>query len=389
MKKMLSLLLALMLLSLPALAEPAGAPMEEQSAELTYEELEMYLSATARAALSDPDAQTIRRTDGSTLCVFAGGEMEIADEQLSESTAVLGFSLRENQPDPRGVYIGDTLEQLLLVYPNDNAGLYGSYYDAALYVFGDKPEVSVGYLLRDGQRITEITYNVYHWVPDGVVPCGIAYTLDQGEITGIRVFGLGDLIEEEQALQEIAAVGDMQEIRDYYAYPQSMDGSLLSPFDREDLSFSGIDFLDLTAEAAMSEFGAPNTDEWAQDSTGEMLRTLTWDGISLMLVYDAQRTFLRVDSLVITDDVMEGPRGTRVGDWMDTVIYRFRHSEGGLEEAGVVLYGDGETPPFGLLSYGQDSASLTYSFQLDDGRTVMWYVTFEDATLDSMRLLLR
>ena len=385
MKKMLALLLSLLLIALPALAEP----LEEQSVELTYEELEMYLAAIARAAMSDADASVSQTSDGVNVCTFAGGEMIIADEQLSESTAVLGVTLFENQPDPRGVYIGDTLDQLLRVYPNDNNGLYGSHYDAALYVMGDKPEISVGYLLRDGQRVTEVVYRVYHWLPDGVVACGISYGLDQGQIIGIQVFGMDSLTEEEEALQEIASVGDMQEIRDYYAYPQSADGTLLSPFDREDLSFSGVDFLDLTAEAAMDAFGAPNTDEWTQDSTGEMLRTLTWDGISLMLAYDAQRSFLRVDSLVITDDVMEGPRGTRVGDWMDTVIYRFRHSEGGLQDAGVVLYGDGETPPFGLLAYGPDSASLTYSFKLDDGRVVIWYVTFEDATLDSMRLLLR
>ncbi|MBR4360652.1 MAG: hypothetical protein IKP32_08545 [Clostridia bacterium] len=390
MKRMMSLLLALLLLTVPALAEPAANPPQaEQSAELTYEELEMYLSAVAYAALNDPDVRIVTDEDGATLCDFAGGQLEIADEQLSESTALLSFTLRENQPDPRGLFIGSTLEQLLQVYPNDNPGLYGTYYDAALYVIGDKPEMSVGYLLRDGQRVTEVEHCVYHWVPDGVIACGVAYRLDQGEIVGIRVYGMADLIEEADAQQQIAAVGDMQEIQEYYAYPQSVDGSVLSPFDREDLTFGGVDFLDLTAEAAQAAFGPAPVDEWTVDSTGEYLRNLAWDGISVLLIYDAQKNFLRVDSLVITDDVMEGPRGTRVGDWMDTVIYRFRHSDGGLNDTGVVLYGDGETPPYGLLSYGPDTAALTYAFQLDDGRTVLWYVTFEDAVLDSMRLLVR
>ena len=302
---------------------------------------------------------------------------------------MLGFSLNENQPDPRGLYIGDALDDLLRLYPNDNPDLFGSYYDAALYVTGEKPEVSVGYLLRDGQRVENVVYSVYHWLPDGVCACGVSYELDQGIIVGIRVFGMADLLEEAEALAEIAAVGDMQEVREYFAYPQSADGSILSPFGREDLSFGGVDFLDLTAEIALDRFGSANSDEWAVDSTGEYLRTMTWDGVSLMLVYDAQKNFLRVDSLVITDDTLEGPRGARVGDWMDTVIFRFRHSEGGLNDTGVVLYGDGENPPTGVLSYAPGSASLLYSFRMEDGKTVLWNVNFEDDLLESMRLMLR
>lgn len=385
MKKLIALLTALLLV-LPALAEPVPA---EQSVELTYEELEMYLAAVGRQALGDPDARVEADENGASFCEFSGGRLEIADEQLSESTALLGFVLRENQPDPRGLVIGDFLSDLLELYPNDNPDLFGTRYDAALYVTGEKPEVSVGYLLRDGQRVETVVYGVYHWLPDGVCVCGLEYALDQGVITGIRVFGMASLAEEADALAEIAAVGDMQEIHEYFAYPQSADGSVLSPFGREDLSFSGVDFLDLTSETALEKFGPANTDEWAVDSTGEYLRTMTWDGVSLMLVYDGQKDFLRIDSLVITDDALEGPRGARVGDWMDTVIFRFRHSEGGLNDAGVVLYGDGENPPTGVLSYAPGSASLLYSFRMEDGRTVLFNVNFEDDLLESMRLLLR
>ena len=73
MKKMLALLLSLLLIALPALAEP----LEEQSVELTYEELEMYLAAIARAAMSDADASVSQTSDGVNVCTFAGGEMII------------------------------------------------------------------------------------------------------------------------------------------------------------------------------------------------------------------------------------------------------------------------------------------------------------------------
>lgn len=384
MKKLISLLLALLLATGAALAEPAT----EESATLTYEELEMYLSALAQKALASGEAQTV--SDGSGVSVaFSGATLSIADEKLSENTAVLGAVLNPDTQCPRGLKAGDTLTELLAAYPNDNQTLSGTYFDAALYVSGEKPVVTAGWLLRDGQRVTEVTHCVYHWLEDGVARCGVRYTLDQGTITGIEVFGLDSRIEESEALREINEVADMQEISEYFAYPQSEDGSQLAPFEREDLSFAGMDFLDLTAEMATEVLGSSPVDEWTQDSTGEYLRLKQWDGVSILFVYDANKQFLRVDSLTVNDDVLEGPRGVRVGDWMDSVLFRFRHSEGGTQESGIVLYGDGQNAPYGVLAYGDETTTLTYTLALDADKTVIWHLTFVDAKLQSMNLLLR
>lgn len=384
MKKLISLLLALLLATGIALAEPAT----EESAALTYEELEMYLDELVKEAMASGEV-TIVSEENSVSAVFSGATLRIADETLSENTAVLSAVLSHDTECPRGLKAGDTLAQLLAAYPNDNATLSGTYFDAALYVAGEKPVVTVGWLLRDGQRVTEVTHCVYHWLADGVIRCGVRYTLDQGTIIGIEVFGLDSRIEESEALSEVAEVADMQEFNEYFAYPQSEDGSLLSPFEREDLSFAGMDFLDLTVEMATEALGSSPVDEWTQDSTGEYLRLKQWDGVSILFVYDANKQFLRVDSLTVNDDVLEGPRGVRVGDWMDSVLFRFRHSEGGTGESGVILYGDGQTAPYGVLTYSDETTTLTYTLALDEKNTVIWHLTFVDAKLQSMNLLLR
>lgn len=384
MKKLISLLIALFLAAGAALAEPAA----EESAALTYEELEMYLTGLAKEAIASGEVTSASGESGVSAS-FSGATLRIADETLGENTAVLGAVLSPGTECPRGLKAGDTLSQLLAAYPNDNPTLSGTYFDAALYVAGEKPVATAGWLLRDGQRVTEVTHCVYHWLEDGVVRCGVRYTLDQGMITGVEVFGLDSRIEESEALSEIAEAAGMQEISEYFAYPQSEDGSQLSPFEREDLSFAGMDFLDLTVEMAVEALGSTPVDEWTQDSTGEYLRLKQWDGVSILFVYDTNKQFLRVDSMTINDDVLEGPRGVRVGDWMDSVLFRFRHSEGGTLESGIALYGDGQTAPYGVLTYGEETTTLTYTLALDTEKTVIWHLTFVDAKLQSMNLLLR
>lgn len=387
MKKLISLLLALLLIfSCQALAETVET---EESPFLTYEELEIYLSSLAEQAMEDENLTILPGENGASEAVFSGGSLFIADETLSATTAILGAFLSYEQEDPRGLRLNDTLEDLLAAYPNDNPRLTGSYYDAVLYMSGEMPEMTAGYVLRDGQRVTSVTHCVYSWQQDGVIVSGVEYHLSQGVIDSINVFGMMDRLEEAEAAEAIQDLGRSQEISEYFAYPQSVQGDALAPFQREDLSFSGVDFLDLTAESAIEAFGPVPVDEWTQDSNGEMLRLMQWNGLSLVLVYDSGKNFLRVDSLIINDDVMDGPRGVRPGDWLDSVIFRFQHLDLMVDNDTLLLYGDGTQPPYGLLTYSPDSAELSYALSLEDGRTVLWHMTFQSGTLKEMSLLAR
>lgn len=385
MKKLMALFLTIMLLISGAAAES----MVEESANLTYEELEIYLAQLGKAALESKETVVSTNEEGLATAAFPGGVLGISDEVLKETTVVLSAVLNQDQPCPRGLKIGDSVEALLAAYPNDNASLAGTYYDAALYVAGDKPEMTAGWLLRDGQRITEVVHNVYAWQADGVIVCGVRYQVELGVITGIEVFGMSDLTEESEAMIQIDEVASMQEIQEYFMHPKSEIGSELAIFSREDLVFADMDFLDLTAEMATEALGSAQVDQWTEDSTGEYLRLKQWEDISILFVYDANKQFVRVDSLTINGENVEGPRGVRVDDLMEDVMYRFRHGEGGSLENGVALYGDGKNAPYGVINYGDETVTITYTLALDDDQTVIWHLTFVENMLQSMNMLLR
>jgi len=386
MKKLIALLLALLLCLGTAMAEPVES---EESATLSYEEMEIYLGKLAKEVMAVEETATTTDDAGNTAVSFPGGVMYIADETLSETTAILGADLEVGATCPRGLKVGDTLSMLLDTYPNDNPFLFGTYYDAALYTADEKPEAKAGWVLRDGQRVQEVVHAVYHWTENGVISCGVSYTIDRDTIIGISVFGMENLVDEETALTDLNNVAAMQEISEYFAYPTSLDGSTLAPFEREDLSFAGLDILDLTVEMATEALGSAPVDEWTEDSTGEYLRLKQWEDVSILFLYDANKQFQRMDTITVNGDSIEGPRGVRVGDLMDSVMYRFRHSQGSVLENGIALYGDGQTAPYGVLSYGETTATITYTLALEEEQTVIWHLTFVEGELQSMNMLLR
>ena len=393
MKKLFCLTLALMmLLASAAFAEPV--PVDE-NAPLTREEIEIYLDGLISAALEDESAVVTPVEQGGAEVRLNETVFGISDETLTESTAVISAYPGEEQADLRGLFIGSSLEEVLAAYPNDNPNLSGTYYDAALFIAGEKPEMGMGYLLRSGQQVYLISYEVFSWQPDGVAVSSVAYRMENGYVESIRIAVDDEILEEAEALELIQEVADMQEISEYFAYPSSADnGEALAPFEREDLTLlvdasDTLDFLDLNAEDMIASLGNPPVDEWTEDSDGSFLRLMQWDGVSLLLKYDAQRKFTAVDSLTINDEVLEGPRGVCVGDLLDSVIFRFRHAEVFNADNTVLLYGDGQALPYGVLAYNPENAEVTYAFSLEDGRSVVWHLTFVIGELQSMTLMLR
>ena len=399
MKKLLAWLLALMMLfTCAALAEQAeeaeteDMPLEaEENAYLSQEEIEIYLNVLAGDALAMgvENTEVNPETSLTTITYAGGATLRIADEELAANSAVLGAALTYGQEDLRGIEIGSSLADVLAVYPNDNPSLEGTWYDAALYIGGDKPEAAAGYVLREGQRITEIIHLVYTWNDDGVVRSGVSYALDHGTVTGISIFGLDQTITEADALSEITNIAKMQETREYRAYASDARGEGLTAFAQDDLALGGLSLTGLTADAAQQSLGQAPVDEWMQDSSGEYLRTLQWEGVSLVFVYDAQKNFLRLDSLLVNDDVIEGPRGVRIDDTMDSVMNRFLHGENTQLDNAIALYGDGAEAPYGVLAYGETTATITYSMNTDGGQNVIWQLTFQDGVLDSYVMLFR
>ncbi len=384
MKKLIATLLVLCML-VPSFA--SAEVIREESPTLTYEELENYVDTLVDAALKSGETDATLANDAYVVQA-ADVSLTIADEKLSRDTAVLAAELGQTQACPRGLKLGDSLEELMLAYPNDNADLLGTYYEAVLYIDGEKPEATAGFVLRDGQRVTQVNHTVYHWTADGVTVCGVRYALDQGYITDITVYGLNTTEDEAQAQDSLQALSDAQETHEYFAYPSDANGGM-APFGREDFTVGGLDFVDLTPETAVSAFGQAAVDEWTKDQAVGFLRLMQWDAVSAVFLYDANKSFLRVDTLTVSGDAVECARGVRVGDMMDQVMHRFCFNQGTTTETAVTLYGDGVNAPYGVVAYSETTATITYAAAIDDDLLGLWHLTFaNEGELQTMRLTL-
>lgn len=381
MKKLLALLICCLML-LPA----ALAVEVDESPALSLEEIEMFYSSLLEQVKTE-GCQIVENGQDTYLAQTSLGDIFLSSQTLSDETHVLGARLSVDAACLRGLKVGDTLDMIFQLYPNDNPTLKGTYYEATLAFRGAEPEICLGYALRDGQRVQEVTYVVYNWQADGIVKAGITYALDQGAIQQISLFTADALLTAEETETEISDSALVQESEEYFAYPSSQVGTDLDPFCREDLVFAGLDFYSLTPEKAIGVLGAAPVDEWTPDSDGTFIRLMQWNGISLVSKYDENKQFRSVYSLSVNDDVLEGPRGLRIGDYLDTVIFRFRHSEGSLLDSGVLLYGDGENAPYGVITYGTDVDTIAYTVSLD-GEVAMLHLTFRDDALQEMQLFL-
>ncbi len=380
MKKIIVLLLLCALLVPGALA--AQVETEENPA-LSLEEMEIYYDKLM-STLKMENCAIQQDEQGRYVAQSTLGDVFLSQPALTEETHITGIRLSVGQPCLRGLMVGDTLDMIFQVYPSDNPSLYGNYYEATLAFRGDKPQICLGYILREGQRVQEVTYLTYNWQSDGIVKSGVTYTMDQNYIQQITLFTADELLTEEQAETEISESALVQEERNYFAFPTSQIGTDLDPFCREDLAFAGLDFYSLTPDQAIQVLGAPAVDEWTPDSDGTQIRLMQWNGVELVSKYTANRQFQSVYSFSVNDDVLEGPRGLRIGDYMDTVLFRFRHSEGSLTDNGVLLYGNGQNAPYGQVVYGPETNTVTYTVSLD-GEVCMMYLTFAQDTLQQMQ----
>lgn len=378
MKKIFALLLCCMMLLPAALAaETESAPV------LTLEEIELYQQSLLHR-LQETEYDLTENQDGTYTAMAPLGDVMLSSAQMEEAH-VLGASLAVTESCLRGLKVGDSLDMIFQLYPNDNEALLGTYYEATLCIYDGEEETFLGYALRNGQRVTEVTYTVYSRQGDGIVKSGVSYLLDQGYIQQIRLFTAPDMLTVEEMDMEINDSAMVQEATEYQAVFSSENGDLLDPFCREDLYFSKMDFYAITPEEAIREMGSANVDEWMEDSDHTFIRTLQWDGVTMVMKYDAQKNFRHLYSLSVTNENFEGPRGLRIGDYIDTVLFRFLHSQGMAGDRSVVLYGDGENAPYGLISYNEETNTITYTVDMD-GEVAMLYLTFRNDVMQEMQL---
>lgn len=392
MKKCVALFLALMMaLSLTTAVAESDADALDYDELMDWAEGFKERALAAGAPLNDPTEEAAYTEDGYAFVYdFATLYMD-RPEMTADSVlqAVVVYSPEEQ--GPRGTGVDQLSSEVLNAFYNENDDLQGDSSFAALYVSDTMPAGALwGWVQRDGQRIETIQYAVHEQLSsggDGYTDCGLVYTLSDNLVAAIRAYGLNETISADEVRSNLDAVQEVSEKTEYAQVPTSINGSELEMFDRDDLIFSGLDFLSLTPEEAEARLGAAQEDDWMEDE-GAYLRSMEFASCTMTFSYDAQKQNPTLEMLSIDMDGLEGPRCVRIGDTLSSVISRFRNGEGDYDGVSrEVLYGDGENAPYGLAEYGDDAtAGLWYAAKLEDGRTVVLSMSFEQMYLSDITL---
>lgn len=379
MKKLFCLLLALALCPLCVQAEDSAADM------LTYGELTVWAEAYIRRArenspLNDP-AESMT-ADGYEY-IYDFGTLYADSPVLSDDTEFSTVVLTaDGETDPRGLHVGDALDAVLAAYYSENDTLAGSREAAVLYVSDALPESARwAQVNRDGQRVRTVQYAVHEQLPsggEGYSDAGVIYTMTENRVSAVRVYGLDSRISLD-AVNDVVYNALLAELaEDYVQVPFSYVGTDLLPLGEEDMTFSGLSFLTMSAEEAEAALGGAMEDTWVENGDEGWIRVQTFADCQLTWLYDADRTNGQIYMLEITADGLEGPRAVRIGDTFSSVYNRIRNGEGEYREDGTeMLYGVEGEGAFGVAEYGYDaSATLRYGFTLADGRTVTLRLDF-------------
>lgn len=380
MKRLLIALLCLVLLPALPLAEEAPEPMK-------LAEIEQFNQALLERAIAEelpPFAG-----EGGFLVRGEDYEVLLAGQDLSPDSLVLSAALTQPGHEgetgapagPRGSRPGMAAEELLALFPNDNPSLAGRQDSAALYVSGELPAaVSTGFVLRDGQSLSLIEYDVYYQAGEGVIRAGLQYTVEGGFVTAIRSFVSMDALGQDAAAEELGKLYDLQESNEYIAFGER-GGSRLT---REDMALAGLDFFDSDYEAAVNVLGGTANEEKLQDSDGSELLTCQWPGFEAVFSFKSGES--RARRLTVNGGAFEGPRGLRLGDTLAQAISRFEHT-GEVTPEGGALYGGAEAqePPYGLMVVSSESTLLYYAIQAESGKAGL-ILEFVDDLLVSMTL---
>ena len=106
-----------------------------------------------------------------------------------------------------------------------------------------------------------------------------------------------------------------------------------------------------------------------------------------MFVLDANRQNPVLDTLTITQSGLAGPRGLTVGMALGDALALFAaDGQGRVSGTQALLYGDGQTPPFGTLERAAQTATLRYSATVAGGATVALHLTFANDLLAELMI---
>ncbi|MBO2516848.1 MAG: hypothetical protein CW338_06150 [Clostridiales bacterium] len=363
----------LLIFSVLSLLFSAGS-LAEAPAMFTGSELDIY-AGEILSALPD-DLQPLEE-DGILLydtgiagIIFKQGEAPSAAAAVDEIRVTGGL-------DPRGLSGGCSAEDVLAAYPNDNPALTGTAETALLYMEDNarrgNGNIRCGWIGRSAEDISSISYADFEVNGNSVLCRQISYYLKDSFVISVCMYYTRFTRSEmTSVLNELA--GSLENA-DFTPWPIRENGLELAAFRREDLSFSGMDLMDLTPELSGMIFGRPLSDAWLENDDAGFLRICEWAGIRAVFAYDSGKRFTSVRSLTLTGTDTAGPRGVRCGDSLYSVQHRFR-----FENETGTLYGEPPRVPYAEKARADDTTLLRYATEAE-GKTVILNIEFAGGTV--------
>ncbi|MBE5802129.1 MAG: hypothetical protein E7319_07560 [Clostridiales bacterium] len=369
-----------------------------QPGPLTLEEFEQWLRTleqhcAAQAPLNDPVGEESLTEDG---YAFLYDVATLYYTMPDSSSALRGVSLTEESfSGPRGIAIGSDQSLLMEAYGWQNPMLLGDGTFAALYAMDEMPATALwSWALHDGGQLMSVQCALHIAMGDGMyTDMGLQYQLQEGVVTSIRVYGLGDaLVGEADVYANLSAVESVGMTGDLLpAAAGRLMVSAAEPFGAADLQFGSIDFVTLDETKATSLFGRPVSQSSIPYGEDAVYLSVERDGLSIDYLQSADGQQMIPQTILITSFALEGPRGIRIGMSLEDVIACFRcDGSGAVLGSANLLYGDGMGAPYGLEEPdGMGGIVLRYLAEAESERglmTVTLQLSFVEGQLTEMMM---
>lgn len=404
MKKILSMIIALCILA------ACGIAMAEGPDPLTAGELEAWANGLKAVALedapqNDPADEDSETEDGYlfqySFAALYGDQTEMtADTRLLAAVVNASGEDEENpesaegtQSGPRGIGLAMSPAEVIALFPNDNPEQAGDRNGAMLYLQEQADGGAVyGWLTRDGQRIRSITYGEFVPQDEGfrlaTLQCFFADSLLY-EMRAECFDSEADnpLLTREDRDEMIAGLKTLNGKDEYIAVKTSRDGTELTEFNADDLSFSGMRFVGMTPEDLP---GSPEEDMMEDEDGTYILLLDEADYEAVFRCDNEEGANAQIVSFTIKGAGLEGPRSVRVGDMLHEDIQRFRFENNDTDGIDEVLYGDENSVNRGIAQYNVDGeSSLRYTTETENGTQVVLLLRYAMNVLEEITVYIQ
>ncbi len=375
---------------------PLGLAAENEKDALSYSEIMDWVTpyiekAKATTPLNAPIGADALNEDGYAY-IYDFATMYFDKPTLDSTTKLNAIVIyTEEEALPRGVNVDSDLDQLLSAYYCENEELVGSKDFAYLYISDTMPMGAMwAWVQRDGQTVNLVQYAIHEQLSnggDGYTDCGLLYTIQANTVVAVRAYGLSAFIDEKQVASNLNQVNQISKDDSYFMFKRSLSGSDVGKFSREDLSFSGLDFLSITPEECVAILGESMEDVWMENDTEGYLRNLNYEDCAFTFGYDINKENGTLLYMEIFASGMEGPRGVAIGDSLPDVMQRFMHSQGTYDGTVETLYGLEGDEQYATAEYWDGGETiLRYSVDVGTAAPVTMQLYFDMNGLTTIML---